>query len=203
MGQTGENYVAKMVICRTVCAMNDKSNKLWRQSLPNMQLDAIDRRILTALQANARISNAELADSVGLSPSPCLRRVRALESAGVIRRYATLLEPETVGLPISVFVQVTLERQVESALDVFENAIVDRPEVMECYLMTGDSDYLLRVVVSDLAAYERFLKEHLTRVSGVASIKSSFALNQVKYSTELPLRVSGGAQPAASGRNPG
>ena len=152
-----------------------------------MDLDAIDRRILTELQADARISNAALAEAVGLSPSPCLRRVRALEAAGVIRRYAALLEPAEVGLPISVFVQVTLERQIEQALETFETAIQDRPEVMECYLMTGDADYLLRVVVSDLNAYERFLKEHLTRVSGVASIKSSFALNQVKYSTALPL----------------
>ena len=152
-----------------------------------IDLDAIDRRILTELQADARISNAALAEAVGLSPSPCLRRVRALEAAGVIRRYAALLEPAEVGLPISVFVQVTLERQIDRALETFETAIQDRPEVMECYLMTGDADYLLRVVVSDLNAYERFLKEHLTRVSGVASIKSSFALNQVKYSTALPL----------------
>ena len=152
-----------------------------------IDLDAIDRRILTELQADARISNAALAEAVGLSPSPCLRRVRALEAAGVIRRYAALLEPAEVGLPISVFVQVTLERQIDRALETFETAIQDRPEVMECYLMTGDADYLLRVVVSDLTAYERFLKEHLTRVSGVASIKSSFALNQVKYSTALPL----------------
>ena len=152
-----------------------------------MDLDAIDRRILTELQADARISNAALAEAVGLSASPCLRRVRALEAAGVIRRYAALLEAAEVGLPISVFVQVTLERQIDRALETFETAIQDRPEVMECYLMTGDADYLLRVVVSDLTAYERFLKEHLTRVSGVASIKSSFALNQVKYSTALPL----------------
>ena len=150
-------------------------------------LDAIDCRILTELQGNARISNAELAEAVGLSPSPCLRRVRALEAAGVIKGYAALLDAAEVGLPISVFVQVTLERQIERALEAFETAIQGRPEVMECYLMTGDADYLLRVVVSDLAAYERFLKEHLTRVSGVSSIKSSFALNQVKYSTALPL----------------
>ena len=158
-----------------------------RRILPRTELDAIDRRILTALQADARIPNAALAEAVGLSPSPCLRRVRALEGAGVIKGYAALLEAGAVGLPISVFVQVTLERQIERALEEFERAILDRPEVMECYLMTGDADYLLRVVVSDLTAYERFLKEHLTRVAGVASIKSSFALNQVKYSTALPL----------------
>jgi len=152
-----------------------------------MQLDPTDRRILRVLQDNARISNADLAREVGLSPSPCLRRVRELEEAGVVRGYVALLEPGAVGLPVSVFIQVTLERQVEQALELFEQTIAARPEVMECYLMTGDADYLLRVVVADVAAYERFLKEHLTRIPGVSSIKSSFALNQVKYRTALPL----------------
>jgi Lrp/AsnC family leucine-responsive transcriptional regulator len=157
-----------------------------------MELDAIDRRILVALQEDARISNVDLAERVGISPSPCWRRVRALEQEGVIARHVTLVDPAAVGLPVSVFVQVTLERQIEQALDEFEHTILARPEVMECYLMTGDSDYLLRVVVADLAAYERFLKEHLTRISGVASIKSSFALNQVKYRTALPVDESSG-----------
>lgn len=155
--------------------------------MPDIALDEIDRRILETLQENARISNADLAREVGLSPSPCLRRVRELEESGVIRRHVSLVDPARVGLPLSVFVQVTLERQVEQALDAFERAVLDRPEVMECYLMTGDSDYLLRVVVADVSAYETFLKDHLTRVSGVSSIKSSFALNQVKYGTALPL----------------
>ena len=154
-------------------------------------LDAIDRRILAALQEDARISNVELAEAVGLSPSPCLRRVRALEARGVIQRYATLLDPVPIGLPVSVFVSVTLERQVEQALERFEKAILERPEVMECYLMTGDADYLLRVVTADLSAYERFLMDHLTRVRGVASIKSSFALKQVKYRTALPIALTG------------
>lgn len=157
--------------------------------MPNSHLDEIDRRILTCLQENARISNADLAREVGLSPSPCLRRLRELERSGVIRQYGTLLDPTRVGLPISVFVQVTLERQVEAALETFEQSMMSRPEVMECYLMTGDADYLLRVVVADLTAYERFLKDHLTRIPGVSSIKSSFALNQVKYRTALPLAV--------------
>ena len=161
--------------------------------MPRSDLDDIDRRILDTLQENARISNADLAREVGLSPSPCLRRVRELEQAGVIRRHVSLLDPARVGLPLSVFVQVTLERQIEQELDAFERAMLARPEVMECYLMTGDSDYLLRVVVADVAAYERFLKDHLTRVAGVSSIKSSFALNQVKYGTALPLRLAGAA----------
>ncbi len=155
--------------------------------MPNSHLDRIAWRILDRLQRDARISNADLAREVGLSPSPCLRRVRELEQSGVIKDYVTLLEPAEVGLPISVFVQVTLERQVERALETFEHAMLDRAEVMECYLMTGDADYLLRVAVANVEAYETFLKEHLTRVPGVSGIKSSFALNQVKYRTALPL----------------
>ena len=150
-------------------------------------LDAIDRKILTALQENARMPNVELARDVGLSPSPCLRRVRALEDEGVIRRYATLVDQAAVGLPVSAFVSVSLERQIESALEEFEETVQARPEVMECYLMTGTADYFLRIVVSDLEAYERFLKEHLTRIPGVSSIQSSFALKQIAYRTALPL----------------
>ncbi len=155
--------------------------------MPSQALDEIDRRILAALQADARISNARLAETAGLSPSPCLRRVRRLERAGVIAGYAALLDPGALGLPVSVFVQVSLERQIDRSLEVFERAVRERPEVMECYLMTGDADYMLRVVVADIAAYERFLMDHLTRVPGVSSIKSSFALNRVKYATALPL----------------
>jgi DNA-binding Lrp family transcriptional regulator len=154
---------------------------------PTLALDEIDRRILARLQEDARVSNAELARAVALSPSPCLRRVRGLEESAVIRRYVALLDPGALGLGVSVFVQVRLERQVEQALERFEAALLGRPEVLECYLMTGDADYLLRVVVPDLPAYERFLVDHLTRVPGVASIRSSFALKQVKYSTALPL----------------
>lgn len=155
--------------------------------MARMELDGIDLRILGVLQETARISNVDLAAKVGLSPSPCLRRVRELEQQGVIRGHVTLVDPAAVGLPVSVVVQVTLERQIEAALETFEEAVMQRPEVMECYLMTGDADYMLRVVVPDLEAFQRFLMDHLTRVPGVASIKSSFALRQVKYRTALPL----------------
>jgi Lrp/AsnC family leucine-responsive transcriptional regulator len=155
--------------------------------MPEMDLDAIDRRILSVLQENARVTNVELAEAAGVSASPCWRRVRELERAGVISRYVTLVDPASVGLRVSVFVQVSLEKQVESALEIFEAVIQDRPEVMECYLMTGDADYLLRVVVADLEAYERFLMDHLTKVPAVANIRSSFALKQVKYRTALPV----------------
>ena len=150
-------------------------------------LDNTDRRILRVIQEGARVSNSELAERVGLSPSPCWRRVRTLEENGVIERYVTLVNAKAVGLPINVFATVTLEKQAESALELFEKAVKKRPEVMECNLMTGEFDYLLRVVVPDLAAYERFLMDHLTRIKGIASIKSSFSLKQVSYKTALPL----------------
>ena len=163
-------------------------------SEPPRSLDAIDRQILEVLQDDARISNVDLAGRVGLSPSPCLRRVRDLEERGVVRRYVALLDPAAVGLGVSVFVQVSLERQAEQGLGTFEKRILERAEVLECYLMTGDADYLLRVVVPDVAAFERFLLDHLTRIPGVASVKSSFALKQVKYRTSLPLSRAGDNQ---------
>ncbi|MSO64639.1 MAG: Lrp/AsnC family transcriptional regulator [Alphaproteobacteria bacterium] len=150
-------------------------------------LDTIDLKILAALQARARLSNVELADAVGLSPSATLRRVRELEERGALSGYVALVDPSALGLGVSVMVNVTLERQVETALQVFEDRIREWPEVMECYLMTGDADYLLRVVVPDLPAYERFLMDRLTRVRGIASIKSSFALKQIVHRTALPM----------------
>ena len=155
--------------------------------MPKTRLDRVDRKILALLQQDSRQPNNELAERVGLSPSPCLRRVKALEESGVITGYVALVDPASVDLPVNVFISVSLERQVEERIDAFESAVMNRPEVLECYLMTGDADYLLRVVVPDLASYERFLKEHLTRIPGVASIRSSFALKQVRYRTALPL----------------
>jgi DNA-binding Lrp family transcriptional regulator len=152
-----------------------------------LSLDEVDRRILGELQRDGRLTNQELATRVGVSPSPCWRRVRVLEEAGVIRGYAALVSPAALGLHVSVFTNVSLERQEEKTLAVFESAVGEWPEVMECYLMTGDADYLLRVVVADLAAYERFLMQKLTRIPGIASIKSSFALRSVRYRTDLPV----------------
>ena len=152
-----------------------------------MALDDTDWRILAALQADARISNSDLAQKVFLSPSPCLRRVRELERAGLIQRYVTLLDPLKLGLTVSVFIQVSLEKQMRNALDVFENSVLAREEVMECCLMTGDADYLLRVVVPDIPSLERFIVDYLAKIPGVSNIRSSFALKQVKYKTALPL----------------
>jgi len=150
-------------------------------------IDATDWKILSLLQEDARITNLELSRAIGLSPSPCLARVRALEKAGYINRYVSLLDSLKVGLKVSVFINVALERQVEKALELFEASIEARPEVMECYLMTGESDYLLRVVVTDIQALEDFILNFLSKIPGVGNIKSSFALKQVKYKTALPL----------------
>jgi len=153
-----------------------------------MKLDRIDRAILTELQRDGRLSNRELADKVHLSESACLRRVRALEEAGVIDRYAALVSQSRVGLPGNVFVSITLNRQEQADLAAFEEAVKRVPEVMECYLMTGAQDYLLRVVVSDPADFERLHSQHLTRLPGVARVQSSFALRTVRKSVELPVR---------------
>jgi DNA-binding Lrp family transcriptional regulator len=155
------------------------------------RLDRIDIQILNALQANASITNVELARSVNLSATPCFNRVRAMEESGVIRQQVTLLSPEVLGLDVNVFIHVSLEKQVENALQDFENAIAKRSEVMECYLMTGDADYLLRVVVPNIHGLERFILDHLTKIPGVANIRSSLALKQVRYNTALPLPPDG------------
>lgn len=150
-------------------------------------VDAVDVRILKELQGDAKLTNVELAARVHLSPSPCLTRVRSLEHRGIIDRYVTLLDPLAIGLNVSVFIQISLEKQTKEALDIFETAIAERPEVMECYLMSGDADYLLRVVVEDVQALERLIIDKLTPISVIAKIRSSFALKQVKYKTALPL----------------
>jgi Lrp/AsnC family transcriptional regulator, leucine-responsive regulatory protein len=165
-----------------------ESNRKTRQSRrPETALDALDRKILEHLQADGRVSVVDLAARVGLSPTPCLRRVRNLERSGVISRYVAVLDQRAVGLPVSVFVSIKLEKQRQDSLDNFAKAISRWPEVLECYLMTGSRDYWLRVVVPDLEAYEQFMKQKLTRVEGIASIESSFALEQVKYTNVLPV----------------
>ena len=128
-----------------------------------------------------------LAEGVGVSASSCLRRIRQMEEAGIIAAYSATVDQKAVGLPVSVFISIKLERQRAHELDAFGDAISRWPEVMECYLMTGQFDFLLRVVCADLEAYEQFLREKLTQVEGVASIESSFSLGQVKYSRVLPL----------------
>jgi DNA-binding Lrp family transcriptional regulator len=156
--------------------------------MSKMNLDRSDRAILSQLQEDARLPNVELARRINLSESACLRRVKLLEGAGVIDRYATLLNQKAVGLPDSVLVEVSLTREQQEDLDAFENAVRQLPEVMECYLMSGEYDYLLRVVVADTADYERIHREHITRLPGVLRVRSSFALRTVTKKTALPLK---------------
>lgn len=152
-----------------------------------MQLDALDLRILAELQSDGALTNVELARRVHLSPSPCLARVKALEAAGVIERYVALANAKLLGLGLNVFINISLKEQSKEALAGFERRIAEHDEVMECYLMTGDSDYLIRVAVPDIAALERFILEQLTPIPGIEKIRSSFALKQVRYKTALPL----------------
>ena len=152
-----------------------------------MHLDAVDLRILTELQQDSSLSNVELARRVHLSPSPCLMRVKHLESEGVIQRYVALCDTKSLGLGLNVFISITLKEQSRKALAEFEQRIAEHDEVMECYLMTGDSDYLIRVALADIAALERFILNQLTPIAGVEKIRSSFALKQVRYKTALPL----------------
>lgn len=155
--------------------------------MPVTDLDAIDRNILRRLQQNGRLTNQQLCEDVGLSPSPCLRRVRALEERGVISGYVALVEPETIGLPVNAFVRIRLDQQDDHHLERFESAVAEFPEVMDCYLMTGEADYQLRVLVPSLAAFEDFLRKRLTRIAGVAQVTTSFALRPIVNRTALPM----------------
>ncbi|PCJ49949.1 MAG: ArsR family transcriptional regulator [Gammaproteobacteria bacterium] len=149
-------------------------------------VDSIDIQILNILQNHGGISNAELAEKISLSPSPCSRRVKLLEQAGFIRGKVTLLDAKAVGLPVNVFIQITLSRQRKNNLEMFEKNIRDWPEIMECYLITGDIDYLIRVAVPDLDGCHEFL-DKLTALDGISHIKSSFSLKQICYKTAFPL----------------
>jgi len=153
-----------------------------------MTLDRFDKLILKALQQDGRISNKQLAEQVHLSESACLRRVRALEQSGMIDRYVAMLNQSKANLPGNVLVHIGLHREEQSELAAFEKAVQEIPEIMECYLMTGEFDYLLRVVVTDMADFERIHKDELTRLPGVARVNSSVAIRTVLKRTELPLR---------------
>jgi Lrp/AsnC family leucine-responsive transcriptional regulator len=153
-----------------------------------MDLDRYDRAIVNLLQADARISNARLAEKVSLSESASLRRVRALEESGLIQGYTALIDQQKAGYPVNVFVNITLDRQSQSGLEAFESEVRRIPEVMECYLMTGEHDYFLRLVVADLADFERVHSQHLTRLPSVARVQSSFAMRTVTRTTALPLK---------------
>ena len=155
--------------------------------MKNLLLDTTDLRILAQLQADGSLSNVDLARRVHLSPSPCLMRVKALEAAGIIRKYVALVDAAALGIGLNVFISISLKEQSRQALSVFEKRIAEHEEVMECYLMTGDSDYLMRVAVKGISELEKFILEQLTPIPGIEKIRSSFALKQVRYKTALPL----------------
>jgi Lrp/AsnC family leucine-responsive transcriptional regulator len=158
--------------------------------MPDYLLDDVDRKILERLQIDGRMTNQQLSEEVGLSPSPCLRRVRLLEERAVISGYVALVRPEAVGLGVTAFVRIRLDQQDDSHLAAFEASIAAFPEVMECYLMTGEADYQLRVLVNSLGEFEDFLRHKLTRIKGVSQLTTSFALRPVVYRTALPMRPS-------------
>ncbi len=168
-----------------------KNAILW-QNIAHMELDRYDHAILRHLQQDARITNARLASEVNLSESACLRRVKALEEAGLIEGYTALVNQHKAGYPVNVFVSITLDRQSQSGLEAFEAAVRRIPQVMECYLMTGEHDYLLRLVVADLDDFERIHSQHLTRLPSVVRVQSSFAMRTVTRSPVLPVRPARG-----------
>src|SRR5579872_2887282 len=155
--------------------------------IASMESDAIDRSILGILQANGRISNQDLADRVGLSPSPCLRRVKVLEARRIVQRYVALVDPSAVGQGLQAVVQVRLDRQTVDSVARFEKELLKHPQVLECYLVAGDWDYVLRVVARDLDDFRDFCVNRLAKITGVGNVKSSICMKQVKYSTALPL----------------
>ena len=168
-----------------MASLADKSKLPARRQ--NRPFDQLDYKILTELQSDGRMTNQDLSEKVGLSPTPCLRRLRQLENDGVIFRYVALVDPVAVGYSVTAFVRVRLDQQDDRHLRLFEEAIAGFPEVMECYLMTGDADYQLRVVVTSLESFEDFLRLRLTKIPGVGQVTTSFALRPIVYKTALPL----------------
>jgi Lrp/AsnC family transcriptional regulator, leucine-responsive regulatory protein len=158
-----------------------------RESFAQMSLDEIDRRILKALQRNGRMSNAELSEDVHLSPSACHRRVQRMEKEGYIRDYVALLDPRKLGVPTTVFVEITLRGQADEILDAFEKSVARIPDVLECHLMAGSADYLLKVVAENTEDFARIHRQYLARLPGVGQMQSSFALRTVCKTTALPV----------------
>jgi Lrp/AsnC family leucine-responsive transcriptional regulator len=152
-----------------------------------IEFDRTDRQILRLLQSDGRMSNADVAERVHLSPSACLRRIKRLEEEGLIEGYRMLLNQQAIGKPTNVFVEISLSSQNEEMLDAFERAVIQCPDIMECYLMAGDADYVVRVIAADVADYERIHRTYLSRLPGVARLRSSFALRTVCHKTALPL----------------
>lgn len=160
---------------------------IYAKVVRHMSLDEIDRRILRALQRNGRMSNAELSEDVNLSPSACHRRVQRMEKDGHIRAYVALLDARKLGVATTVFVEITLSGQADEVLDAFEKAVARIPDVLECHLMAGSADYLLKVVAEDSEDFARIHRQYLARLPGVQGMQSSFALRTVRQTTALPV----------------
>lgn len=173
------------IFCRLIGTTYVISLNSWNNI--SMELDSLDRRILKALQRDGRMQNVELAKEVGLSPSPCLRRVRLLEEAGVIERYVAVLNANKVGKGLTVFARVWLKGQDVETVDHFTEAVRKLPEVVECHLMAGDCDFLLRIVAADLDDYRQFQIKHLTRIKGVQSVKTEIPMQKIKLTSEIPV----------------
>ena len=157
------------------------------KKIEEFKLDRYDRRILELLQADGRLSNQELAEKIGLSPAPCWRRVRRLEAAGLIEGYSANLNPHKLGLTVTAFTFVSLENHHPGSVEAFDRVIRDCPEVMECHSLSGQHDFLLRIVAADLAAYESFLSTHVLGIASVRSASTSFVLKSQKSTTRIPL----------------
>jgi Lrp/AsnC family leucine-responsive transcriptional regulator len=173
----GEEILPNSVVHRRKGGRSFRRRRGWR-TLPRM--DAIDKRILRALHRNARLTNAELAEEVGLSPSPCWTRVRRLEQAGVIRGYVAILDQAQLGLPDTVIIEVMTEKHDEETLRRFEQAVAELPEVIEAWLVTGEYDYVIKAAVGGTAGYERLLREKIYRLPGVRHTRTSFTLRSLK-----------------------
>jgi Lrp/AsnC family transcriptional regulator, leucine-responsive regulatory protein len=152
-----------------------------------MKIDQTDRRILRALQQNGKLQNNDLAEQIGLSASPCLRRVKQLEDEGIIDRYVALVNPQKVNLSLTVFARIWLKSQDEQTVNRFIDTIMNIPQIVECQLMAGDCDFFLRIVVSDLEAYRKFQINHLNKISGIQNVKTEIPLQKIKLTTTLPL----------------
>ena len=167
--------------------LNSNFSEYYEMKFDKNKLDSTDLRILKILQIKGRISNVELADEINLSPSACHRRIQIIEEGGFIKDYVALLDPRKVGVPTTVFVEITLTAQADDILDAFEQAVSKIPDVLECHLMAGSADYILKVVAEDTEDYSRIHRQHLTRLPGVAQMQSSFALRTVFKTTSLPI----------------
>ena len=152
-------------------------------------IDKTDKRILAVLQQDGRISNQQLAEQVGISPAASWRRLKALTDEGVVRRYTALVDPKKAGFELCVFLQISLSSHSRDAMHTFEDAVRNRPEVLECYAVAGDPDFLLRVVIEDMETYDRFLEDFLFTLPAIGHVKSNFALREIKFDTSLPIQI--------------